>query len=263
MGKTGFLLVSMEGGCAHVTLDRPERHNAFDDTLIAELTDTFERLGEADDVRAVVLAANGESFSAGADLEWMKKASGYGREENEADARRLARLMRLMDRLPKPTVSLIQGAAYGGGVGLVAVCDIAIASREATFCLSEVKLGLIPAVISPYLVRAMGSRAARRYVLTAERFDALEAHRIGLVHAVVEAGQLAATGKTVLEGLLSNGPQALAAAKRLIADIAGRPLDAALVDETARRIAEIRSSDEGREGIAAFLERRRPSWVKD
>ena len=256
------VLVSEKADVARVTLNRPERHNAFDDALIAELTATFERLSRASDVRAVVLAARGKSFSAGGDLRWMQRTAGYSLKQNHADARRLATLMHVLDTLPKPTVALVQGAAYGGGVGLVAACDIAIACQEASFCISEVKLGLIPAVISPYVLRAIGPRAARRYFLTAELFDAAEAHRLGLVHAVVPASELEAAGGKVTDSLLANGPRAVAAAKALIAEVAGRPVDAAMMDETARLIAEARSGEEGREGIAAFLEKRKPKWTK-
>ncbi len=257
------VLVSVKAGVATVTLNRPERHNAFDDAFIGELTETFARLARAPEARAVVLAARGKSFSAGADLNWMKRTGGYSREENHADARRLAALMHVLDTLAKPTVALVQGAAYGGGVGLVAACDIAIASHEAIFCVSEVKFGLIPAVISPYLLRAIGPRAARRYVLTAERFDAAEAHRLGLVHAVVEASALEAAGREVTDCLFANGPEAVVEAKALIAEVAGRPVDAAMMEDTARRTAERRASAEAREGMAAFLEKRKPAWPKD
>ncbi len=256
------VLVTENAGVARVTLDRPERHNAFDDTLVGALTETFERLSRASNVRAVILDAKGRSFSAGADLEWMKQMAGQSRAENEADARRMAALLHVLDTLPKPTLVLVQGAAFGGGVGLVAACDIALAAEGASFCFSEVRLGLIPAVISPYVLRSIGRRAARRYFLSAERFDAAEAYRLGLVHAVVPANALEATGREIAEGLLANGPRAVAAAKTLIAEVAGREVDVAMMEDTARRLAEIRSGREGREGIAAFLEKRRPSWIK-
>jgi methylglutaconyl-CoA hydratase len=249
-------------GRATVALDRPDLHNAFDDALVAALTAALDRLGRDDAVRVVLLAARGKSFSAGADLHWMRRTAGYSREENLRNARALAALMRTLDGLPKPTIALVQGAAYGGGVGLVACCDVALASPRATFCLSEVKLGLVPAVISPYVVAAIGPRAARRYALTAEPFDAAEARRIGLVHEVVEEDGLRAAGERVSEALLRNGPRAVAAAKALVVRVARAPLDDALVAETAERIATIRASDEGREGLAAFLEKRTPSWAK-
>ncbi len=249
-------------GVATVTLNRPELHNAFDDALIAALTDTFRRLDTDPRVRVVVLAAAGRSFSAGADLGWMKRMAGYGWEENYRDARQLAELMRALNELGKPTVARVQGAAYGGGVGLVACCDIALASTAASFCLSEVKLGLIPAVISPYVVRAIGERHARRYFVSAERFDAAEALRIGLVHEVVAPEALDERLEVLLKTLLGNGPEAMRAAKALAREVAPAPVDEAVIDDTARRIAERRASVEGREGLSAFLEKRRPKWCE-
>jgi methylglutaconyl-CoA hydratase len=248
-------------GIARVTLDRPAVHNAFDDALIAELTAAFRSLDGDDRVRVIVLAGTGKSFSAGGDLNWMKRMAGYGMAENLRDAEGLGALMSSLDRLAKPTVGLVQGAAYGGGVGLVACCDIAIAASSAKFCLSEVKLGLIPAVISPYVVRAMGARAARRYFLTAEVFDAETARRLGLVHEVAPADGLEAAAAPIVDALLAAGPHAQAAAKARIARVAGAPIDDALVADTARRIAEIRATDEGREGVGAFLEKRKPRWT--
>ncbi len=253
--------LATEAGVARITLNRAERHNAFDDALIARLTEVLERLGAAPELRVVVLAAAGESFSAGADLDWMRRAADATAERNTEDAHRLARLMACLDRLPKPTIALVHGAAYGGGVGLVAACDIAVASEGARFRLSEVRLGLSPAVISPYVLAAIGARAARRYFLTAEPFDAAEALRLGLVHQVVPAADLEAAGTRIADHLRANGPRAVAAAKRLIADVAGREPDDALVEETARRIAEVRVTDEAREGMAAFLARRPPRWT--
>jgi len=247
-------------GVATLTLARPEVHNAFDDKLIADLTAALARLGQDPAVRAVVLAAEGKSFSAGADLGWMQRMAGYGEAENLADARALGGLMRTLNDLPKPTVAKVQGAAYGGGVGLVACCDIAIAAPAASFMLSEVRLGLIPAVISPYVVGAIGTRAARRYFLTAERIDAEAALALGLLHRVVPAEELDAAAEATVTQLLGNGPHAIAAAKSLIAAV-DRPLDEAVIEDTARRIAEIRAGEEGREGIAAFLEKRKPAWV--
>jgi len=256
------IAVELDGrGVATVTLDRPEVHNAFDDALVAALTAALDALGRDDAVRAVVLAGRGKSFSAGADLGWMRRMAGYSPEENLRDARALGALMRTLDGLPKPTIALVQGAAYGGGVGLVACCDVALASPRAAFCLSEVKLGLVPAVISPYVVAAIGPRAARRYACTAEVFDAAEARRIGLVHEIVEDDALRPAADRLASAIVRNGPRAVAAAKKLVADVARAPLDDALVDETAQRIASIRASDEGREGVSAFLEKRTPAWV--
>ena len=254
------VLERIEGGVGRLTLNRPEVHNAFDDVLIARLTAALLSLEADRRVRAVVLAAAGKSFSAGADLAWMQRMAGYSEQENLADARALAGLMSTLDRLAKPTVALVQGAAFGGGVGLIACCDIAIASEAAAFSLSEVKLGLIPAVISPYLVAAMGPGAARRFILTAESFSAQQALQHGLVHEVVPADRLEETGRHVLDHLAQGGPQAQAEAKDLILSLAGKPVDRAVIEETAERIARIRVDAEAREGLAAFLEKRKPGW---
>lgn len=256
----GTVLVSVSGHVARVTLNRPEVHNAFDDRLILELTDTFERLAADRAVRAVVLCANGRSFSAGADLNWMRRTAGYSETENLEDARKLAHMLRVLDGMPQPTLALVQGPAYGGGVGLVACCDIAVAVPEAAFSLSEVRLGLLPAAISPYVVAAIGPRQARRYFLTAERFDAEMAMRIGLVHEVAPREDLEQTGQRILAALAEGGPEAQAASKRLVARVARGPLDDAMVEDTATRIAALRAGEEGQEGIAAFLDRRRPAW---
>ncbi len=254
------VLTSVENGVATVTLNRPKLHNAFDDAMIAELTAALRTLGADPSARCVVLRGAGKSFCAGGDLAWMRRMAGYGHDENLADAKALAELMHVLDRLPRPTIALAHGAVYGGGVGLVACCDIAVAMSGARFCLSEVKLGLIPAAISPYVVAAMGARAARRYFLTAEVFDAAEAKRIGLLHMIAPEGEAEKTVSDLVDSLLRAGPGALAAAKRLIADVSNRkPAD--LRDDTAARIAEIRASDEGREGVSAFLEKRPPSWI--
>lgn len=247
------------GGEAVVTLNRPDVHNAFDDALIARLHACLDQLAGREEVRAVVLAGAGKSFSAGADLGWMRRMAGYTEAENRADAERLAGLMHRLDTMPMPTVARVHGAAIGGGVGLVACCDIALASTAASFALSEVRLGLIPAVISPYVIGAIGPRAARRYMLTAERFDASEARRIGLVHQTVEPGQLDDLVKTVADALRLGGPNALAETKRLALDVGGAP-SAAVRADTAARIARLRASPEGREGVAAFLEKRKPGW---
>jgi len=257
-----MLQTEISEGIATIRMNRPEVHNAFDDVLIAALTAELRRLDELPEARVIVLAANGKSFSAGADLNWMRRMANYSREENLRDAMALAELMRTLDGIKKPTIARVQGAAFGGGVGLIACCDIAIASTEAGFSLSEVRLGLIPSVISPYVIAAIGEREARRYFLTAERFDAVEARRIGLVHEVVASGALDATVAKIAEHLLKGGPQAQAAAKKLIADVSRRPMDDDLSAETARRIAAIRVEKEGQEGLAAFFEKRPPAWTK-
>jgi methylglutaconyl-CoA hydratase len=256
------LLLQRESGVATVTLNRPERHNAFDDRLIAELTDMLRALGADPGVRVVVLAGSGTSFSAGADLNWMRRMAAYSREDNYRDALALAQLMETLDALPKPTVARVHGAAFGGGVGLVACCDIALASEAASFCLSEVRLGLIPAAISPYVIKAIGEKQARRYFVTAERFSSDEALRIGLVHERVGAAELDARLQSLLAQLAGNGPQAMVAAKALARDVARAPLDRSLLEETARRIAEIRVGSEGQEGLGAFLEKRKPAWTR-
>ena len=254
------VLVEVEGGVATLTLNRPEVHNAFDDALIARLTSALEDAGASADVRVVVLTGTGKSFCAGADLAHMKKAAGFSEAENIADAQALARLLMVLGRLSKPTVALVQGPAYGGGVGLVSACDIALAAERASFALTEVRLGLIPAVISPFVVRAIGDSHARRFMLTGERFSAETALRIGLVHEVVPAESLQGRGGEIVEMLLQCSPDAHRRAKALIDAVAGRPIDQALADDVARRIAAARASDDGREGIAAFLEKRPPSW---
>ena len=255
------LLLEFDAGIATVTLNRPEVRNAFNDEVIAELTAVFLELGHRTEVRCVVLAANGPAFCAGADLNWMKRMAGYTRDENINDASALARMLEVIYNCPKPTVARVQGDVYAGGVGLVAACDMAVAADSAHFCLSEVRIGLIPATISPYVIRAMGPRAAHRWFLTAERFDAAEAHRIGLVHEVVAPGALDATLAGLARSLVQAGPDAVSACKRLVQDVAGRTLTPALVQRTVEGIADIRASEEGREGIRSFLEKRKPSWV--
>ena len=256
-----FQVERRAGGVVWLTLDRPEIHNAFDDRLIVELTADLAQLGEDDAVRVVVLTGAGRSFSAGADLNWMRRTSTYGEAENLADARALARLMQTLSELPKPTVARVNGAALGGGAGLVACCDIVVASERAVFGTTEVRLGLIPAVIGPYVLAAVGPRHARRLMLTGERITATEAARLGLVHEVVPAGQLDEATLRVVDELLKGGPAALAAAKRLIQGLAGRPIEPALIDDTARRIAALRATPEAREGVGAFLEKRAPDWL--
>jgi methylglutaconyl-CoA hydratase len=247
-------------GVATVTLNRPELHNAFDENLIRLLTEAFARLGTDPAVRIVVVAGAGTSFSAGGDLSWMQRMAGYGEAENFADAMGLAGLYRTLDTSPKPTVALVHGAAFAGGVGLIAACDIALAAEEAFFAISEARLGLVPATISPYIVGAMSARAARRYFLTGERFSAAEALRLGLIHKVVPKVDLAAALEQILGGLFACAPLAQAESKRMIADVRDRPIDEALVAMTARRIAKIRSGEEARDGLAAFFEKRKPRW---
>lgn len=255
-----MLEVTREGGVARVTLNRPELRNAFDDVLIGELRKAFADVEKDDDVRVLVLAGNGPAFCAGADLNWMKRMAGYGHQENLADAKALAGMLAALDRLPKPTIARVHGPVFAGGTGLVAACDIAVGTPEAKFCLSEAKLGLSPATISPYVLRAMGERTARRYFLTAEVFDAQEALRAGMLSLLVPAERLDPAIAGLIENLLAGGPQAHARIKALIRDVAGRRPDDALAGETAQRIAEIRGSPEGKEGIAAFLEKRKASW---
>ena len=255
------LLVTVADKVATVTLNRPDLRNAFNEGAIAELARVFDELGRNDAVRAIVLAANGPSFCAGADLNWMKKMAGYSHDENEADAMRLADMLRTIYLCPKPTVARVQGDCYAGGMGLVAACDIVVASEAAGFCLSEVKLGLIPATISPYVIKAMGEQAARRYFLTAERFDAAEAQRIGVAHTVVAPEALDATVAGIVKALVNNSPHAVQQAKTLVREIVGQPVDDALLLDTAGRIATIRASTEGREGVASFLEKRKPTWI--
>jgi len=255
-----MLKVVQSGGVARVTLDRPQIRNAFDDALISALTSALRELDADEGVRAVVLAGNGPAFCAGGDLNWMKRMAGYGYGENLQDAQALADLMKTLDRMRKPTIARVHGPAYAGGVGLVAACDIAIGVPEAKFCLSEAKLGLSPATISPYVVRAMGERMARRYFLTAEVFDAAEAQRIGLLTAVSPSEKLDGEIEEILQHLMQSGPQALVKIKELIRAVASGPVDDAMIADTAKRIAEIRVSPEGREGVASFLEKRKPSW---
>jgi len=256
------LQLSIEGAVARIWLDRPELRNAFDDVVIAELTQAFGEAGAAPSVRVVVLGARGPAFCAGANLHWMRRMADYTREENLADAARLAAMLRGIADCPKPVVARVQGDVYAGGMGLVAACDIAVSSDTAGYCLSEVRIGLVPATISPYVLRAMGTRAAQRWFLTAERFDAAEARRIGLVHEVVAADALDAKVADIVKALCGASPAAVLACKRLIDDVAGREIDDALVARTVQGIADIRASDEGREGVKAFLEKRKPLWLQ-
>lgn len=255
------LTIEIESRVARITLNRPEVRNAFNDDVIAQLKSAFEEIGRRDDVRAVVLAAQGPAFCAGADLNWMRRMADYSREQNVADAAVLASMLKTIYECPKPTLARVQGDAFAGGVGLVAACDIAISVDSATFCLSEVKLGLVPATISPYVIRAMGARASHRYFLTAERFSAAQAHEMGLVHEVVSADALDRTVQSITQALCSAGPEAVSACKRLLHDVAYRDIDAALISETVQGIADIRASAQGREGVQSFLQKRKPNWL--
>ena len=245
---------------AEVWLNRPEVRNAFNDGVIHELTHAFAGFAEDTALRAVVLAGHGKAFCAGADLSWMRAMAGYSWDENQADAARLAEMLWTIYRCPVPVVGRIHGDCYAGGVGLAAVCDVLVASDNAHFCLSEAKLGLLPATIGPYVVKALGEQASRRYFTTAERFTAAQAHTLGFVHELTTADALDTKLAEIVDLLVANGPAAVKACKQLVQDLAGRPIDAALRAETARRIADIRASDEGREGVQAFLAKRDPSW---
>ena len=249
------------GKVCHVTLNRPDVRNAFNAELIDALTNAFEDLSRREDLRVVVLGANGKAFCAGADLNWMRAMADYSWEQNLADAKKLATMLWTLYQCPVPIVGRVQGDCYAGGMGLAAVCDVLLASDNVTFCLSEARLGLSPATISPYVVRAMGEQAARRYFVTAERFSALQAHAMGLVHEVCGADELDAKVAQMVEALVANGPQAARACKKLVRDVAGLPLDEPLRNETARRIADIRASDESKEGLQSFLQKRKPGWL--
>jgi methylglutaconyl-CoA hydratase len=260
MSEPNVLVDTDARGIATVALNRPAIHNAFDDRLIADLTAALRRLGGDDAVRVVVLTGSGESFSAGGDLNWMRRMAGYSDAENLADAMALAELLRILNELRKPTVARVNGAAFAGGLGLICCCDIAVAADEAIFSISEARLGLVPATISPYVVDAIGARAARRYFLTAERFSASEAQRIGLVHEVAPRAALDAAVEKIVASLLEAGAGAQARSKRLIGEVQGRPMSEALMALTARAIAEARASAEAREGLAAFFAKRKPAW---
>ena len=258
---TRSIITSVNAGVATLTLSQPEIRNAFSDVVIAEITAAFAEVGQRDDVRAVVLAAEGPAFCAGANLNWMRAMADYTREENLADAGKLAAMLHTIATCPHPTIARVQGDVDAGGMGLVAACDMAVAVDAAHFCLSEVKIGLIPATIAPYVLRAMGTRAGQRYFLTGERFDAAEALRIGFVHQVVAADDLDSAVDGLLKHLLSAGPAAVRACKRLVDDVAGREINAALVARTVECIADIRASAEGKEGVQAFLNKRKPNWL--
>ena len=253
--------IRFEGLVAWVVLDRPEVRNAFNDEMIAALTQAFRDLGQREDVRCIVLAARGVAFSAGADLNWMRRMADYTHAENLADAAQLAEMLRVIYACPKPTVARIQGDVYAGAMGLVAACDVAVSIDTAHYCLSEVRLGLMPATISPYVIRSMGARAAHRYFLTAERFDAQEAHRIGFIHEVVTTDMLDVRLAEITQALTNASPEAVKACKQLVQDVAGKAITAELIATTVKGIADIRSNEQGREGVQSFLQKRKPAWL--
>jgi methylglutaconyl-CoA hydratase len=252
--------IHIEGRVAKVFLNRPEVRNAFNDGVITELAETFTRLGQDPGVRVIVLGGHGKAFCAGADLNWMKSMAGYGWEDNRADASRLAEMLWAIYSCPLPVVGRLHGDCYAGGMGLAACCDVLVAAEGMHFCLSEARLGLLPATISPYVMRAMGEQAARRYFITAERFSAAQARDMGFVHELVAPDALDAKVDEIVALLVANGPAAVKACKRLVQDFVGREITLDLRVETARRIADIRASDEGREGVQAFLNKREPAW---
>ena len=247
-------------GVATVTLNNAEKHNAFDDSIIAALDNLFTAIAKCDDINVMVLASTGKSFSAGADLGWMKRMAGYSYEENLADANALAQMLKSLNFLPQTTIAKVQGAAFGGAVGLASCCDIVLASNKASFCLSEVKLGLIPATISPYVVNAIGQKASRRYFQTAERFFADKAQQLGLVDEVYPLDELDNAVSTMVTTLLTNGPLAVRQAKQLAFDVAYQDINETLIKNTSERIAAIRISTEGQEGLTAFFEKRQATW---
>lgn len=254
------LTVGIAGHVATVTLNRPDVRNAFNEAMIADLTAAFTALGARDDVRAIVLAGNGKAFCAGADLNWMRKMAGYSDEENRADALRLAHMLSAIYRCPKPVIARVHGDTYAGGMGLVCAADIVVAADTVNFCLSEARLGLMPATIAPYVIRALGEQASRRYFVTAEAFDCTTALRLGLVSEAASAGELDATVQRIADTLCANSPNAVRECKQLVQDVANLTIDNALIDDTALRIARIRASDEGRDGVSSFLEKRTPRW---
>lgn len=255
------LLVNIEQHVATVTLNRPEIRNAFNDEMIAELTDVFDNLGANEDVRVIVLAAAGKAFCAGADLNWMREMAEYSYEENLADADKLAQMLKTIYECPKPTVAAVQGDVYAGGMGLVAVCDVAIAVNIANFCLSEVCLGLAPSTISPYVIKALGARASQRYFLSAEVFDSKKARQLGFIHERVSEESLEDTVSALCTKIVKNSPDAVKTCKRLLHEVAGAPITDELITDTVKSIADIRASTQGREGVQAFLQKRKPDWL--
>jgi methylglutaconyl-CoA hydratase len=258
--SSSTLDIRRDGPVARVYLNRPEVRNAFNDGVIAELTQAFAGFAADDSLRCIVLGGHGKAFCAGADLAWMRAMAGYAWDENRADAQRLADMLWTIWRCPVPVLGRIHGDCYAGGVGLAAVCDVLVASEAAGFCLSEARLGLLPATIAPYVVRALGEQAARRWFVTAERFDAARAQAMGFVHEVCAADALDAKVDELAAAIVANGPMAVRACKRLVQDVAGREITSELREDTARRIADIRAGDEGREGVQAFLAKRAPAW---
>ena len=264
MNQTDKVLLFIDKrGVATITLNQPDIHNAFDDKLIVQLTDIFSRIHQDQNIRVMVLASAGKSFSAGADVNWMRRMATYSYEQNLADASALANMFYTLNNLNKPTIARVQGATFGGAVGLVACCDMAVASKLSRFCLSEVKLGLIPATISPYVIDAIGARVARRYFTTAEVFSARRARRIGLLSEAVAEEELDRTVEGLIEHLVKNSPAAIQAAKQLIFDVQNKPVSEALLATTSQKIAKIRVSEQGQEGLNAFLEKRRANWIKE
>ena len=253
-------LIRPSAHVAEVWLNRPDVRNAFNDEVIAELTQTFQQLAAQPELRVVLLSGRGKAFCAGADLNWMRAMADYSWEQNRADAQRLADMLWTLDQCPVPVVGRVQGDCYAGGMGLASICDVLVASSKVTFCLSEARLGLLPATISPYVIRAMGAQAARRYFTTAERLSAAQAHAMGLVHELCEPEALDVKVAEIVATLVANGPAAVKACKRLVRDVAGQDITEALRAETARRIADIRASDEGKEGLQSFLGKRSPNW---
>ncbi len=250
-------------GVAQVTLNNPDKHNAFDDQMIIELTNAFNALAANANVRIMLLKSEGKSFSAGADLEWMKRMASYSYQQNLNDARALAAMLKALHQMPIPTIARVQGAAFGGAIGLISCCDIAVASSNASFALSEVKIGLVPSTISPYVIAAIGERHAKRYFMTAERFDANTALQISLVHEAVEEQFLDDKVEQLITAILSNGPEAVVAAKQLVFAVSGKAIDSSLIEHTCEVIAGIRVSAQGQEGLSAFLDKRKPHWLKD
>lgn len=260
MNETAVTLRVDERGVATLTLDRPDKRNAFDDAIIAQLDTHLAAVAADANIRVLVLAATGKSFSAGADLGWMQRMAEYGEAENLDDARALAEMLHKLNTLPQPTIARVQGAAFGGAVGLVSCCDMAVGSSLALFCLSEARIGLIPATISPYVMAAMGARAARRYFTTAEVIDADTAVQLGLLSELVGVDELDTAVETLVGQLLDNGPAAVRAAKKLVLDYSDRPIDAALIEDSCVRIANIRVSEEGQSGLKAFLNKQDAPW---
>lgn len=246
---------------ARVFLNRPEVRNAFNETCIAELQRVFTEFGHDDALRVIVLGGHGKAFCAGADLAWMRAMADFTWEQNHADAQALAEALWAVYRCPVPVIARVHGDCFAGGVGLAAACDVLLATETASFCLSEARLGLLPATISPYVIRALGEQASRRFFVTAERFSAVQAQALGFVHAVCPDDEIDAKVGELVASIAANGPLAVRACKQLVQDVAQRPIDPALREETARRIADVRAGAEGKEGVQSFLDKRKPGWV--